>query len=176
MVKTFIIPIVSVFSDLGEAKAALAELHDAGFDGEQLGAIGHDAALLRSDGAEDPAFGGVRASHAVEDGGAAEALIEVGVGGLWLVGVAAGELPRLGPFIAGGPLANLVATASLTTASDALREALADMGLPRNEARAAEEAFRAGHTLLTIQTDHRRDEAIEILQRHGAVEQIGPTN
>jgi hypothetical protein len=176
MVKICIIPIVGIFSEVWQAKAALAELHEARFDGEQLGAIGHDAALLRSDGTDCLALGDFGGAYEPGDGGAEEALIEAGVGGLWLVGVAAGELPHLGPFIAGGHLANLVATAALTTASDALREALADMGLSNNEAQAAEQAFRSGHTLLTIQTDHRRDEAVEILQRHGAVEQIGLTN
>ena len=80
----------------------------------------------------------------------------------------AGVIPVIGPVIAGGTLAVILANAAGGAAIGGLLGALTGAGIPEEEARYYQGEFEAGRTLVTVTADGRYDEAVVILRRHGA--------
>ena len=76
-------------------------------------------------------------------------------------------IPAIGPVIAGGSLATIVANAAGGTILATVVGALVGLGMPEEVARRYERAFESGRTLVTVQADERGHEAEAILQRHG---------
>lgn len=153
--------VVGVFNDHREADKAVAELLQAGFPNDQIGVAGrHDETALASTADE-------QGSHAAS-GALTGALAGVGLGGLVGLGVLAGVIPVLGPIIAGGTLATILANAAGGLALGGLAGALAGSGVPEEEAKYYHGEFEAGRTIVTVKADGRYDEASAILRRHGA--------
>jgi len=159
--------IVGIFDDRQQAERAVDALHNAGFHDDEIG-------YLRRQG--DPLEGTTAIDDTNKKGHTGET---VGTGALigGLVGAAAALLiPGVGPALAGGVLySTLGATAAGGAIVGAvggavaggLIGALTDMGVPEDEARYADEQFRAGRTLVTVRTNGRADEASMILDRFG---------
>jgi hypothetical protein len=80
----------------------------------------------------------------------------------------AGVIPPIGPVIAGGALAVILANAAAGTIIATVAGTLVGLGIPEDEARSCESAFQAGSTLITVQADARYPQAAAILQRRGA--------
>ena len=156
--------VVGVFDDPGHARAAVEELREAGFSEAQLGVAARDAA--RTAGVEpEPVTGhGTKASEAAGTGVAAGA----GIGALWALGISAGVLPAIGPVIAGGALASLVASAAGGAVAGGLVGSLIGLGIPEDEANRYSQEFEAGRTIVTVHDEMRHAEATRILDRHGA--------
>jgi len=88
------------------------------------------------------------------------------VGGV--LGVAVSLLiPVLGPAFAGGFLITAF-SAALGAVTGSFLGAFVALGVPEEEARHYEHEFKAGRTILTIKTDDRQQQALNILHRHGA--------
>src|SRR5947208_3239543 len=105
MKKTNRATVVGVFDNPQEAQRAVEELRRAGFSEAQIGVAARDgeaAGTLKKETA---------GSHAAE-GAAAGALAGAGVGGLVGLGILAGVIPVVGPVIAGGTLAVILANAA----------------------------------------------------------------
>jgi uncharacterized protein (TIGR02271 family) len=102
------------------------------------------------------------------EGAAVGAAAGVGVGALWALGIAAGFLPAIGPAIAGGLFASILTSAAGAAAVGGLVGALVGLGIPEEEAEFYESEVKAGRTIVTVKTDQRRAEAIDILHKHGA--------
>lgn len=153
--------VVGVFGDRTQAQRALDELRRAGFREEQLGVAARDATATT--GATD-----LDSGTKAEEGAAVGALAGAGVGALWAIGIAAGMLPAIGPIIAGGTLAAILASAAGGAAVAGVVGALIGMGIPEEEAQYYETEFHAGRTLITVRTEGRNAEATSILNRCGA--------
>jgi len=77
-------------------------------------------------------------------------------------------LPAIGPVIAGGLFASVLASAAGGAAVAGIVGALVGLGIPEEEAQYYEQEFKAGRTLVTVQANGRYDEAMTILRRHGS--------
>ncbi len=153
--------VVGVFEDRTKAQAAVRELRQAGFREDQIGVVapGHDTAETTEKES--------KGSHAAEGAGIGVAA-GAGVGALWALGIVAGFLPAIGPAVAGGIFASILASAAGTAVVAGIAGALIGLGIPKEEAAYYEEEFKAGRTLVTVKAESRYQEARDILRRHGA--------
>jgi hypothetical protein len=87
---------------------------------------------------------------------------------LWGLWIALGMLPAIGPVIAGGTLAAVLASAALGATAAGVVGFLIGLGMPEEEAVHYERELRAGRILVTVRTDDQHDEALAILRDHGA--------
>jgi len=87
----------------------------------------------------------------------------------------AGVIPVIGPVIAGGTLAVILANAAGGAAIAGLVGALVGLGIPEEEAHHYEGEFKAGRTIVTVKDlNGRYDRALAILQRHGGYNKDTP--
>jgi uncharacterized protein (TIGR02271 family) len=157
--------VVGVFEDKTQADRAVTELRKAGFRDDQIGvAARHDHGMTSEemDTAEHE-----QGTHA-GSGAAVGALAGAGLGGLVGLGIVAGFIPVLGPVIAGGTLAAILANAAGGLVLGGLAGALVGAGIPEEEAKYYHSEFEAGRTIVTVHAGDRADEATAILRRHGA--------
>ena len=154
--------VVGVFTDRRQAQQAVATLNRAGFRDDQLGvaAKGHD------EGTPAPAAE-KKGTHVAEGAGVGVAA-GAGVGALWALGIMAGFLPAIGPVVAGGILASVLASAAGGAAVAGIAGALIGLGIPEEDAHYYEGEFKSGRTLVTVKAGDRYDEAWTILSGNGA--------
>ena len=153
---------VGVFTDRRQAQQAVADLKRAGFRDDQIGVAskGHDDAASGTTAEKK----GTRAAEGAGVGVAAGA----GVGALWALGIVAGFLPAIGPVVAGGIFASILASAAGGAAIAGIAGALIGLGIPEEDAHYYESEFKSGRALVTVKADGRYDEAWAILSRNGA--------
>lgn len=90
------------------------------------------------------------------------------VGGV--IGVVAGLLlPFIGPAVAGGALIAALGGAALGAVAGGFMGAFVRMGVPEEQARQYEQEFKAGRTIVTVRTDDRQQDALNILSNNGAI-------
>lgn len=152
---------IGVFHDAAKAQAALHQLRKAGFREDQIGVVspGHEAA----DGTKTKETG----SHMAEGAGIGVAA-GAGVGALWALGIIAGFLPAIGPVVAGGIFASILASAAGGAAIAGLAGALVGLGIPETEAAYYEGEVKSGRTLVTVKAEGRYQEAQDILNGNSA--------
>jgi uncharacterized protein (TIGR02271 family) len=95
------------------------------------------------------------------------------VGGLagLLIGIGAFAIPGVGPIVAAGPIATLLAGVGIGAAAGTLIGALTKLGIPEAHARYYAEGVRRGGTLVTVTTDDARSSiAADTLARSGAAD------
>ena len=152
---------IGTFPSASSAQQAVRELRQASFTEDQIGVI--------SRGGVDAEGSELEHGSEWEEGAVAGGLTGAAVGGAWALAIAAGALPAIGPVIAGGILGSVLASAAGGAAVGGVAGALIGMGVPEEEAQAYQSEFEAGRTLVTVETDIRRNEAEEILRRNGAL-------
>jgi hypothetical protein len=152
---------LGLFSSRDAARSAIQELRSRGFGG------GDVSVLMPTPEERDAAAAGTGAA-AEQVGGSAALGGMIGAFAGWLVGLAALSVPGIGPLLAAGTFATAMAGAGVGVGVGAVVGALADMGLPDDQAEWFEREVGAGNTLVSVRADGRRDEALEILRRHGA--------
>ncbi len=135
--------LVGIFQERDQAERALDELRRAGFREDQLGLA------TGPSGAEQPDEGRAPTDLAHAGDGAGIGLLA----GACLTGMASGTLAGALPGAVIGGLLGL----------------FVGMGIPKEEAGHYERAFQAGRTLLTVRPEGREEEALAVLERHGAV-------
>lgn len=155
---------VGVFDSREKAEAAIDDLASAGFLSRDIGIAAGDT---RGDWHD---FRTSDEAPNVGAGAAAGAATGAGIGGLWALGIAAGILPAIGPIIAGGLLASILASAATGAAAGGLLGALLGLGLSEDEARIYEREFASGKVIVTVRAPGRFDEAMQILESHGALD------
>jgi hypothetical protein len=160
--------VVGVFADQRHAQKAAQELKDAGFREDQIGVVAQ---------VKDASDAGTRkeehGSHVVS-GAVTGVAAGAGVGTLWCLGIVTLGLPAIGPVIAGGVFAAILASAAGTAAIAGIVGALIGLGIPEEEAKYYEGEFKSGRTLVTVKADNRYDEAWKILHRNGAYNKTTP--
>lgn len=158
---------VGTFSSRREAEDALHDLRESGFRMDSVSVLAKDA-----EGGENLAGAQVNENSAGEakEGagvGAVTGTVLGGVGGL-LIGLEALIIPGIGPFLAAGTLATTLAGAGIGAAAGGLVGALANLGIPEDEARDYNERISEGRYLVTVEgTLEEIERAGEIFQRRG---------
>jgi ribose/xylose/arabinose/galactoside ABC-type transport system permease subunit len=92
---------------------------------------------------------------------------------LWAIGVEIEVLPAIGELVLGGFFSSLVAGAMAGAAGGGLVGSLIAAGLPRHEAERYQQEVHAGRIIVTVHTDDRYDDALDILRANGAEIQSG---
>jgi len=152
--------VVGIFENHVQAQKAVDDLRRAGFKEDQIGIVSHDSSSAGK--GEQTATG----THA-GTGAATGALAGAGIGAAWSIGVLFGLIPAIGPVIAGGTFAALLASAGLGAAAGTVGGLLIGMGVPKDEADYYESEFKAGRTIATVKAENRYDEAAKLMRQHG---------
>lgn len=148
---------VGVFEDHDQADRAVDELRNQGFRNDQIGVVG-----------PDPKAGSTSTDSRTGSGAVTGAIAGAGVGGLVGLGIVAGVIPVLGPVIAGGTLAVILANAAGGAVIAGIAGALIGLGIPKEDAEHYEGELKQGRTIVTVKDlGERYNEAQAILQRHG---------
>jgi hypothetical protein len=155
--------VVGVFAGHSNAQAAIRELRSNNFADTAIGVASRHSEQSEND---DEAPVGVGAGTGAAAGAAAGA----GVGALWGLGVVAGLLPAIGPVIAGGTLAAILASTAIGAGAAGVGGALVGLGLSEAEAKHYESEFKAGRTIVSVKAvAGRYEQARVILERNGAI-------
>jgi uncharacterized membrane protein len=151
--------VVGVFNNSTDAEAALNALRAAGFRPDQVSVVARnneDTTRV----VENTGMGAEGAATGAVTGGV--------LGGLagFLVGISALVIPGIGPIVGSGILIATLAGAGIGAAAGGLIGALADVGVPEEDARAYEEHVKGGRILLTVHadTDQEAQEAHRVLE------------
>ena len=95
------------------------------------------------------------------------------IGGLTglLLSLTAVAIPGIGPVLAAGPLAAVIAGAGIGATAGGLISGLTRLGVPEEDANYYAEGVRRGGTLISVEaSDERAEHAVRIMKQHGAVE------
>lgn len=156
--------VVGLFDDFSGAQSVVQDLVNNGFAREDISIAANDATGEYAKYTDS----GVNEMSGTATGAATGAVLG-GIGGL-LVGLGALTIPGIGPIIAAGPLIATLTGAGVGAVAGGLIGALTDIGVPEEEAGYYAEGVRRGGTLVTVRAeDHLVDRAVEIMERHGAV-------
>lgn len=163
---------LGVFSDRQAAENALNELKASGFPIDKV-------SILARDAQQNEELGGAQISDRIGNkdvGGATGVVGEVATDsalGAVLVGLGSLAIPGIGPIIAAGSVATaLVATVASTgieaAAFSGLVRALADLGIPEEQARVYSDRLHQGHYLVIVDgTEDEINRAASILSDRG---------
>jgi len=159
--------VVGLMNNMDEAQEVVQDLVDSGFRRESISIMGND----EKDGfqaEEGKGKGEARAKGAVKGAGTGAAV--GGVAGL-LVGLTGLAIPGIGPIVAAGPLAALLAGAGVGAVAGGAIGALTKMGVPEEDAQYYAEGVKRGGLLVAVSADDESaDQAADIMRRHGAVD------
>ena len=77
-------------------------------------------------------------------------------------------IPGIGPVIAGGTLIAALAGAAIGAVSGGFLSAFTNIGVPKKEVGHYRREFEAGHIIVTVKTNGRQQEVVDLLRRNGA--------
>ena len=152
---------IGVFEDERNAQDAIKDLSAHGFLYEHIGILAHER--LGSSVAKVERLPLI----ATEEKAAAGMAAGASVGALWGLAVAAGLLPPFGTVIAGGTLAAILASTATGAAVGGITGGLVGLGVSDEHAHYYESEFQAGRTLVSVKTQGRNEDAMDILIRNG---------
>jgi uncharacterized protein (TIGR02271 family) len=157
--------LVGLFDNFPEAQSVVQELVNNGVAREDISLAANDAT------GEYAKYADSNASEMSGTAtGATTGAVVGGLGGL-LIGLGALAIPGIGPIVAAGPLIATLTGAGVGAVAGGLIGALTDIGIPEEEAGYYAEGVRRGGTLVTVRADdHLADRAVEIMERHNAVD------
>ncbi len=159
---------VGVFEDRESAERAVAELRRSGFRDSDIGFI------ARNESEVPPTPDAEPATNTAGDAAVAGAVTGGSIGTLAGLAVAAGLIPPLGPVIMGGTLLAVLASAATGATVGGGFGLLMGLGLPEEDATYYQGQLHAGRFLVTVRATERHAEAVEILQRNGALGEGAP--
>jgi len=152
--------ITALFDTYDHAASAVRAVRDAGIPSADISMIANNVAgELDAD------------SHAEEGAAAGAGVGAVGGGGAGLLaGLGAVAIPGIGPVIAGGWLlataVGALAGAAVGGAAGGLLGALANAGVPEEEAHVYAEGVRRGGTLVSVRADDTRADSVAAILSH----------
>lgn len=160
--------ITALFDTHDHASSAVRALKDAGFSSADISLVANNAS-----GEIDYDDGDMDAGEGAAAGAGVGAVAGGGAG--LLAGLGAIAIPGIGPVIAGGWLVataiGAVAGAAVGGAAGGLLGALANAGVPEDQAHVYAEGVRRGGTLVSIRADDSRaDTAAAILENAAGVD------
>lgn len=155
-------PVVAVFASRGQAEAAIDELWHLGYPKEQIGLATRDEPLhqahTRTEGLEENAA----------EGAVVGALTGTGLGAL-AGAVLSASLPGVGPVLLGGLLWGVLGGAAAGAALGTFAGPFIALGFSNTDVKRFETELRTGRTIVVVNNDDRRDEALAILRSHDPV-------
>ncbi len=167
--------VVALYDNFEDANNAVRELIDRGFRRENISFMANDQHGEYGQALNETNVNTFQAEEA-NTGAGVGAGIGAAVGGLAgvLIGLGALAIPGVGPVLAAGPLATVLAGlagAGAGAVAGGVIGALVDMGIPEESAGYYAEGVRRGGTLVTVQAeDNMTDKAVDILNRHNPVD------
>ncbi|MDQ1611934.1 MAG: hypothetical protein QOG00_1865 [Pyrinomonadaceae bacterium] len=166
--------VIGLFDNRAEAQSVVQELLGAGFRRDDISVMSK-----KIEGQDKPTREGEAVAYVEEDGeeqikdmakGAGTGAAIGGLAGL-LLSLTAFAIPGVGPVLAAGPLAAIIAGAGIGATAGGLISGLTRLGVPEDDANYYAEGVRRGGTLISVEAaDNQADGAVAIMKRHGAVE------
>ncbi|HEX8422485.1 MAG TPA: YsnF/AvaK domain-containing protein [Pyrinomonadaceae bacterium] len=163
--------VIGLFDNRAEAQSVVQELLGENFRREDISVM--------SKKLEGQEARGERVEYVEEDGdeqikdmakGAGTGAAIGGLAGL-LLSLTSLAIPGIGPVLAAGPLAAVIAGAGIGATAGGLISGLTRLGVPEEDANYYAEGVRRGGTLISVDAaDDRAEAAVAIMKRHGAVE------
>lgn len=140
---------VGAFSNRQEAESALTQLRESGFPMDRVSVLAKDdsGGRVAGVGVDESGSGEAKEGAGV---GAVTGTVLGGLGGL-LVGLEALLIPGVGPFLAAGTIATTLAGAGIGAAAGGLVGAIANLGIPEDEARGYTDRVTHGEYLVTVE-------------------------
>ncbi|MCA1566416.1 MAG: DUF2382 domain-containing protein [Acidobacteria bacterium] len=164
--------VIGLFDNRAEAQSVVRELLGEGFRRDDISVMSK-----KIEGQDDKQ--GEVVAYVEEDGdeqikdmakGAGTGAAIGGLAGL-LVSLTALAIPGIGPVLAAGPLAAVIAGAGIGATAGGLISGLTRLGVPEDDANYYAEGVRRGGTLVSVEAaDDRAGRAVAIMKQHGAVE------
>lgn len=148
--------VIGVFNTHDDAENAIRGLREVGFEDNLIGVVDEVSSSPTS----------TFVSEASASTAAFGALVGLGVGTLWGLGIHAGLLPGVGPALISGTFGAVICNAAVGTAIASLLGAF--MGLGDSDQR----PFRSTHddhlmrTIVTVKSEDRADTACAIMHRY----------
>jgi hypothetical protein len=153
------VAVVAIFTTRAQAEGAIDELWYAGFAKNQIGLASHEQSLHQ----------GTTATEGLEekaaDGAVAGAVTGTALGAL-AGAVAVAVIPGIGQIFSAGLLLSIATGAAAGAALGGFAGPFLAMGLSKEIVRQYEADFRAGRSIVLVQTN-RPEEALAILSSHG---------
>ena len=156
--------VIGVFEDRALAVAAIKELCQAGFAENQVGIAGRGEA---GNLAVAEIHAGAEHGSMAASGAATGAVAGASLGGLVGLGLATSLIPVVGPVIAGGTLAVILANTAGAAAIGGVLGAATGETFLQHESDYYQREFEAGRTIVTVNAGSRSDDVLIILHRHG---------
>jgi uncharacterized protein (TIGR02271 family) len=162
--------VIGLFDNRAEAHSVVQELLGEGFRRDDISVMSK-----KLEGQDKK----VEVEYEEEDGheqiqdmakGAGTGAAIGGLAGL-LLSLTSLAIPGIGPVLAAGPLAAVIAGAGIGATAGGLISGLTRLGVPEDDASYYAEGVRRGGTLISVDaSDDTADRAVAIMKRHGAVE------
>jgi uncharacterized protein (TIGR02271 family) len=163
--------VIGLFDNRAEAQSVVQELLSENFRREDISVM--------SKKLEGQERHGEAVDYVEEDGdeqikdmakGAGTGAAIGGLAGL-LLSLTSLAIPGIGPVLAAGPLAAVIAGAGIGATAGGLISGLTRLGVPEEDANYYAEGVRRGGTLISVEAaDDRAESAVAIMKRHGAIE------
>lgn len=155
--------ITALFDTYDHAASAVRAVKDAGIDSGDISIIANNAS-------RDVPYDDMDAEEGAAAGAGVGAVAGGGAG--LLAGIGAIAIPGIGPVVAGGWLiataVGALAGAAVGGAAGGLLGALANAGVPEEEAHIYAEGVRRGGTLVSVRADDARADAVSAILRNAA--------
>ncbi|HKC26044.1 MAG TPA: hypothetical protein VKF32_14955 [Thermoanaerobaculia bacterium] len=159
--------IVALFDTRSEAEGAVRRLEDLGFTHNDVSLVANGAPAAADAAAP------LAETAAPESGAGAGALVGAGIGGAagLLASLAGLTIPVIGPILAAGPLVAALTGLGVGAATGGLVGALANTGVPEEEAELYSEGIRRGGTLVMVTVaDLQAERVADLMGEAGAVD------
>ena len=159
--------LVALYDHLSDARAAVDDLVAAGISRDSINLVANDAAReYESELSRDRN----NPRHDAAGSGATIGTVLGGLAGL-LVGLGAFAIPGVGPIVAAGPIIATLTGAGAGAATGGIVGALADLGVPEDDAHSYAEGVRRGGTLVSVKlSESEATRVSDILERHNPVD------
>ncbi|HYG11163.1 MAG TPA: general stress protein, partial [Pyrinomonadaceae bacterium] len=164
--------VIGLFDNRAEAQSVVRELLGEGFRHDDISVMSK-----KIEGQDDRQ--GETVAYVEEDGdeqikdmakGAGTGAAIGGLAGL-LLSLTSLAIPGIGPVLAAGPLAAVIAGAGIGATAGGLISGLTRLGVPEDDANYYAEGVRRGGTLISVEaSDEQAERAVAIMKQHGAVE------
>ena len=164
--------VIGLFDNRAEAQSVVQELLGEGFRRDDISVMSKKIEGQDNRQGETVAYVEEDGDEQIKDmaKGAGTGAAIGGLAGL-LVSLTALAIPGIGPVLAAGPLAAVIAGAGIGATAGGLISGLTRLGVSEDDANYYAEGVRRGGTLISVDaSDEQAERAVAIMKQHGAVE------
>ncbi|HYP00906.1 MAG TPA: YsnF/AvaK domain-containing protein [Pyrinomonadaceae bacterium] len=164
--------VIGLFDNRAEAQSVVQELLGEGFRRDDISVMSKKLEGHNNRQSETVAYVEEDGEEQIKDmaKGAGTGAAIGGLAGL-LLSLTSLAIPGIGPVLAAGPLAAVIAGAGIGATAGGLISGLTRLGVPEEDANYYAEGVRRGGTLISVESsDEQAERAVAIMKQHGAVE------